>query len=234
MSTERRTVDGARVKYLRSQRGLTQGQLAVKSGVEQSHISKIETGARVNIQLRIATKLAKALEVPLNAILLDSSQQQEPPRPPIDQVHASMVQMKRQLDTLLESLNVIPIPILGRVPAGLPLTEEADVLGYTYLPESEVRNRPLYALKVSGWSMKDADIEEGDLVIVDPSGEVVTGSIVVAEVNGEHTVKRWGKVVDNEITLQPENAAHKPLRCHLRDVRVLGVVIERNRVKRFA
>lgn len=57
------TIDRFRLIALREARGLTQGQLAVKSGVAQAHLSRLETGKRTNVKVSTLQKLASALGV---------------------------------------------------------------------------------------------------------------------------------------------------------------------------
>jgi repressor LexA len=70
--------------------------------------------------------------------------------------------------------------------------------------------------------MKDAGILEGDYVVVRPADEAKNGEIVVALLGEEATVKRFYRERD-QIRLQPENKAHKPIRT--RDAELLGRVV---------
>lgn len=67
-----------------------------------------------------------------------------------------------------------------------------------------------FFVKVSGYSMKDAGILDGDILIVDRSLDAVDGKIIIGVVNGEFTVKRIIKK-GKKIFLQPENESFKPL-----------------------
>jgi repressor LexA len=79
-----------------------------------------------------------------------------------------------------------------------------------------------YVLRVSGESMRDAGILEGDYVVVRPQETAKNGDIVVALLGEDATVKRYFKEKDH-IRLQPENDAMEPIRST--DVRVLGKVV---------
>lgn len=81
-----------------------------------------------------------------------------------------------------------------------------------------------FYVRVKGHSMKDAGIHSGDMLIVDRSLEAKSGSIVIAVVNGELTVKRL--VVENQkVWLKPENADYEPLLItEGMDLHVWGVV----------
>jgi XRE family transcriptional regulator, regulator of sulfur utilization len=65
--TERRP--GAVVRRLRRQQRLTQEQLARRAGLNQAHLSQIESGARANPSASVVTKLARALGVPVTELL---------------------------------------------------------------------------------------------------------------------------------------------------------------------
>jgi repressor LexA len=70
--------------------------------------------------------------------------------------------------------------------------------------------------------MKDAGILEGDYVVVQEAEDAVNGSIVVALIEDEATVKRFYREKDR-VRLQPANKAYKPIRA--RDAKVLGRVV---------
>ena len=66
-------------------------------------------------------------------------------------------------------------------------------------------------INVRGDSMVDAGIHEGDKVIVDQKAPPQLGSIVVAVVDGEYTVKYFDKTKDGKIVLQPGNPKYQPI-----------------------
>ena len=90
------------------------------------------------------------------------------------------------------------IKILGQVEAGFPSPAEEELLDTISLDEFLIKNKQAtYMLKVSGDSMKDAGIVAGDIVLVDRSLSALPGDIVIAEVDGEWTIKylrKEGKV----------------------------------------
>lgn len=81
-----------------------------------------------------------------------------------------------------------------------------------------------FFLRVSGESMKNVGINDGDLLIVDRSLEVSDGKIVVAAIDGEFTVKRVKKN-NGDLYLVPENENYKPIKINESDeFQVFGVV----------
>ena len=79
-------IDKGKLKAIRESRHLTQGQLAVKSGVAQSIISRIERGVITNIRLSTARQLADALGVEISDLMVAPS----PPADPIDLTDPSL------------------------------------------------------------------------------------------------------------------------------------------------
>ncbi|WP_067616880.1 transcriptional repressor LexA [Alicyclobacillus acidiphilus] len=114
-------------------------------------------------------------------------------------------------------------PIVGRVTAGLPITAIEDIQGYLPLPTDFARDSEVFVLNVSGDSMIEAGILDGDLVIVRRQSDAVNGDIVVAMTeDDEATVKRFFRE-NGHVRLQPENSNMEPLIYP--DVVILGKVI---------
>ncbi len=106
--------------------------------------------------------------------------------------------------------DVVTIPILGRVAAGTPLTAVENIEDELTLPTSFIKRSDSFMLRVKGDSMMDAAILDGDLVLVSPQPVANNGEIVVADIEGEVTVKRFYKE-ENRIRLQPENKFMEPI-----------------------
>jgi len=114
------------------------------------------------------------------------------------------------------------IPILGSAPAGKPFEAIENHLGDVALP-GFIRG-PVFALRVHGDSMKDADIQNGDLVIVKQSETADDGEIVVAVLMQEVTIKRLQRKRD-QIFLVPENEKYFPIKVEDPSFKILGRVI---------
>ena len=102
------------------------------------------------------------------------------------------------------------LPLLGSVPAGNPIDaieniETEIAVDQTFLPKGES-----FTLRVSGDSMKNAGILDGDLVVVRKQQVARPGEIVVAIIGNEATVKRYFPE-GNRIRLQPENDDFEPI-----------------------
>ena len=114
------------------------------------------------------------------------------------------------------------LPLVGQVAAGEPVVAEENIEDYLQVPDMIGGESGDYILKVRGDSMIDAGILEGDFVVVRSAETARDGEIVVAEIEGEATVKRFFKEKDH-IRLQPENKRMKPIRT--RDAAVCGRVV---------
>jgi repressor LexA len=117
--------------------------------------------------------------------------------------------------------SVVSLPIVGKVAAGTPITAVENVEERFALPASFVRKPGSFMLRVSGDSMVDAAILDGDLIVVQPQPNAENGEIVVAMIEGEATVKRFFRE-RGRVRLQPENAAMAPI--YADDVTIVGKV----------
>lgn len=112
------------------------------------------------------------------------------------------------------------VPILGKVTAGIPILAVEDIEGYIPFPQKE--GKELFALHVSGLSMRDAGILDGDYVVAEKTPTSSDGEIVVAMIEEEATVKRFYRE-SSRIRLQPENPDFEPI--YAENVFILGKVI---------
>jgi SOS regulatory protein LexA len=116
------------------------------------------------------------------------------------------------------------VPLLGVVAAGRPL-HAFPVEGALELPAGLWGGRRVFALRVSGTSMVDEGIRDGDYLIVEPRESADVGQTIVAEVDGGVTVKRLFRERDGRVRLQPANAEMLPLVLAAERVRVVGIVV---------
>jgi len=118
---------------------------------------------------------------------------------------------KDHLGRLVPSANFGEIPKLGLVKAGLP--SEVDEIPDTTinLDNFLIGNKSLtYMLEVDGDSMIDAHIEKGDSILVERTNQAKDGEIVIAEVDGEFTLKYFRRA-GAKVWLEPANKAFKPI-----------------------
>jgi repressor LexA len=126
--------------------------------------------------------------------------------------------------TNIPTQNVINVPIIGKVTAGLPITAIENVEEYFPLPLSFApADENVFMLEIMGDSMIEAGILDGDYVVVKQQRTANNGDIVVAMTEeDEATVKRFFKEKDH-FRLQPENSTLAPI--ILQSVSILGKVI---------
>ncbi len=107
---------------------------------------------------------------------------------------------------------LIPLPLfLNKVPAGFPSPAEDYIEQKLNVQELLVK-RPAstFFIRVSGYSMLDAGIHDGDILVVDRSLKASTHKIIVAILDGELTIKRFEQS-ENTIYLHPENKAYQTI-----------------------
>jgi repressor LexA len=126
------------------------------------------------------------------------------------------------VDKAKKALTGRGLPVVGEVAAGEPLIAEENIEEYLELPDMIGGEEGDYILRVKGDSMKDAGILAGDYVVVKQTDDASNGEIVVALLEHEATVKRFFREKD-QIRLQPENSAYKPIRT--REAQLLGKVV---------
>jgi repressor LexA len=102
------------------------------------------------------------------------------------------------------------VPMLGRIAAGGPILAEENLESVFPLPRDLVGDGQLFMLEVSGESMIDAAICDGDYVVVRQEQTASNGEIVAALIDGEATVKTFQRK-DGKVWLLPHNDAFEPI-----------------------
>lgn len=102
------------------------------------------------------------------------------------------------------------VPVVGRIPAGLPSLAIEDVEGELLLDRSMVPTEGCFLLRVKGDSMIEESILDGDYALVKPQPVAENGDTIVAMLDGEATLKRFYKEGDRVI-LRPANKNVKPI-----------------------
>ena len=115
--------------------------------------------------------------------------------------------------------------VLGTVEAGFPSPAEEELSDVLSLDEMLITNRQAtFMLKVSGESMSGAGILPGDMVLVEKGRQPANGDIVVAEVDGQWTMKEFKKEKGSkDVWLIPANPKFKPIKPKS-ELRIAGVV----------
>lgn len=119
--------------------------------------------------------------------------------------------------------NSYKVPILGQVAAGVPILTVENFDGYLdYTTFKKYDRDSLFALKITGTSMIEAGILDGDYVVVEQRPYADNGDIVVAMIDDSATVKRFFKE-KGRYRLQPENSEMEPIIVD--EVSILGKVV---------
>lgn len=121
-------------------------------------------------------------------------------------------------------VGAVEIPLAGRIAAGQPIEVEPQGESVS-VPEALTRKGQNYVLRVSGHSMIDDGIHDGDFVVVNRREKAANGEMVAALVNGEATLKRFYNEGDGRVRLQPANDRMAPIYAPEGDVKVQGVVV---------
>ena len=106
--------------------------------------------------------------------------------------------------------NVVSLPLVGDVAAGIPILAEENITDTISLPVDIVGDSASFLLSVHGDSMIEAGINDGDYIVVREQSTANNGDIVVALIDDGATVKRFYRERDH-IRLQPENSSMDPI-----------------------
>jgi repressor LexA len=122
--------------------------------------------------------------------------------------------------TVVSSLE---LPLVGRIAAGRPIeqVETPETISLTDF----TRAKDVFVLQVTGESMQDEHIMDGDYVLVEKTASAREGEIVVALLNGSETTLKRLYHDGAQIRLQPSNAAMKPIMVPAESVQVQGRVV---------
>ena len=116
---------------------------------------------------------------------------------------------------------LVDVPVIGKITAGQPILAVENVTDTFPIPIDFVGNNETFMLTVSGESMIEAGILDGDYILVKKDNSAENGQIVVALIEDEATVKTFYKE-ENHIRLQPENHTMDPI--IVPDCKILGKV----------
>ena len=141
----------------------------------------------------------------------------------VDRLVELKVLDKDEKGRLLPASLASPLRLLGTVEAGFPSPAEEELVDTLSLDDLLIQNREAtFLLKVSGDSMSGAGILPGDMVIVDKGQPPKSGDIVIAQVDGQWTMKYLRKR-GGSVLLLPANPKYKPIKPE-NELTIAGVV----------
>lgn len=118
----------------------------------------------------------------------------------------------------------IKIPVLGSVPAGIPITAVEDILDYEEIPQLWANQGEFFALKIKGDSMEPR-MQSGDVVIVRQQSSADSGDIVIVLINGDEATCKKLEKTSNGIMLISTNTKYSPMFFSHEEINELPVVI---------
>lgn len=209
---------GKRLKKARTDKGMTQQELAEAINTSKSMISGYENGKNDPAR-SVLINLSKQLGVSINYLMGWNEEDED-----ID---------ISKIPGVIMPIKLKKIPILGTIACGEPLFAEQNYEGYFILD----KNLPGadFCLKAKGDSMIEANIFEKDLVFFKRTNDVDNGTIAAVLIDDEATLKRINKSEDM-LVLQPCNRSYSPIIIKPEDDKrvlilgeMVGVYSERNR-----
>jgi repressor LexA len=123
------------------------------------------------------------------------------------------------------------LPLLGRIAAGRPIEAVAEPEEIE-VPSHLRTSRPCYVLQVSGDSLCEAGILDGDYVVIEQRDHARNGEIVVALIRNEEVTLKRIVQEPGRVVLHPENSAMQALAYHPDDVQIQGVLVGQMRAYR--
>lgn len=130
----------------------------------------------------------------------------------------------RSVAPLENNMDIIEIPLLGKISAGVPvdIVDDEDG-GYVEVPNSMIKsNSNYYALKVEGDSMIDDDVWDKDIILIKYQKTAEIGDMVVAIVKEQATLKRLGEIDDSKVKLIPRNPRYPAFDVSLNEFEIRG------------
>ena len=188
-----------RIKDLRKKRKISQEELAKMTGyTDRSSIAKIEKG-KVDLSETKIQLFATALNT----------------------TPAYLMGWEEEIKTNPQG---IKIPVLGAVPAGIPITAIEDLIDYEEIPQSWSNQGDFFGLRIKGNSMYPK-LENGDIVIVKKQSTADNGDVVIAMVNGDDATCKRYKRTDTGIMLTSDNSEYSPMFYTDEQIQSLPVII---------
>ena len=200
------------LKHLRIEKGFSQQQLAIKLNVSRSTVAMWEAGSS-EPNMQMIREISRILGVSINAIFGEPADTMPP-------------KIKKS------------IPVLGQIPAGIPIEAIEDVLDYEDLSEREANDGfEYFGLRIKGSSMYP-EYQDGDTIIVRRQETADTGDDAVVMVNGNDATFKRIKRSEDGIILMPINTTdfepifYSNAQIESLPLSVLGVCVELRRKKR--
>lgn len=205
-----------RLRELRKKKKMSQQELAALLGVTQATLSGWET-EKYRIDNNSLIKCSEILNTTTDYLLGKSV-------------------IDNNIEPVSLPQDVVKIPVLGRIPAGIPMEAIEDVLEYIDIPEDMTRGgKEFFALKLHGNSMYPEYLD-GDIVIFEKAEACETGNDCAVMVNGDDATFKRIERKESGIVVKPLNPEYETLFFTNEEVenipiRIIGVAVELRRRK---
>lgn len=214
---------GKMISTIRRDRGISQMQLALKIKVTKQTISNYERGERVP-DYETLEAIADALNVPVSMLISRDEQKKA-----LDAIYDTYGDGAKRA-----SHDAIRVPVLGTIPAGIPIEAIEDVIDHEEVPKDWGKGgKEYFALRVSGNSMSPEYLD-GDVLILRKADTCDSGKDCAVMVNGNDAVFKRVRLTDKGMMLMPINPEYDPVfyspeEVESLPVRIIGVVVEQRR-----
>lgn len=200
---------GEYIKKIRLSKNLSQGQLAIKTGLTKAGISLIEKGYR-SPQLDTLERLAKALDEDINTLIELAQGRPDPTYSKEDMIPVEMINL----------------PLVGTVRAGMPILAVENIERYVPVASMYLtKSKEYFVLQISGDSM-DQLFPDGTLAVIEKTDEIEDGNIAVVAINGDEATIKKVQFAGEGIMLIPmsHNPKHKAIFYHMEkdEVHIIG------------
>ena len=131
----------------------------------------------------------------------------------------------RSITSTKAKVQVVRVPVLGRIACGIPKFAEENIEEYVKLPVALFGHGDFFLLRAYGDSMVEVGIEDGDLVLIRQQNYAERGQIVVALVEDDATLKRYYPEPEkNRVRLHPENSRMEDI--YVDSCQIQGVAVK--------
>jgi repressor LexA len=200
-------------KGTRRRKSLSEKQLAILDVIQRSVSQRGYPPSMREIGDAVGLASLSSVTHQLNQLELSGYLRRDPNRPRALEI---LIELPSAASESLDYENSTPVgdaamvPLVGRIAAGVPITAEQHVEEVFPLPRQLVGKGDLFMLNVSGDSMIDAAICDGDWVVIRAQRTAENGDIVAAMLDGEATVKVF-RQRDGHTWLLPRNSNFEPI-----------------------
>lgn len=120
---------------------------------------------------------------------------------------------------------MVTVALVGEIACGTPILAEENISEYFNLPVSLIGRGKFFMLKANGDSMINANINDGDKIVIRQQNTAEEGEIIVALIDNEATLKRFYTDKKNKrFRLHPENNAYDDI--YVKDLQIQGVAVK--------